>query len=128
MMAKVYPHEFVVYSTEEKNTIESLIHEYKTSLPIKTLEFAKDELINILKEQDSDNKKLLVVWEEFCWNKWYKGDSTNTKLDVDITKPKSKKINGDNKNLIEAIYLDHLYSDTNETPQKCGKKKLMQHI
>lgn len=75
----------------KKNTIESLIHEYKTSLPIKTLEFAKDELINILKEQDSDNKKLLVVWEEFCWNKWYKGDSTNTKLDVDITKPKVRK-------------------------------------
>lgn len=68
---KVYSHEFVVYTTEESNQVELLVNEYKTSLPIRTLEFTKSELDHLLIEQNLDSNKLLDVWEGFCWEKWY---------------------------------------------------------
>lgn len=119
---KVYPHEFVVYSSEIKTEIEKIIKDHKTSLPTRTISFSEEDLKTNLCEKEFKDKNVLPVWEEFCWAKWYRGDSDNPKIEVDISSNIDFIDNNDTDNYITAIYLDHLYSQTTETPLEMWEK------
>ena len=115
---KVYPHEFVVYAVEDKNSIESLINDYRTSLPIRILEFNNVEL-NKLLNLELKVVNILEKWEEECWKLWEQklksvelygiADEVNIKTSMEglCSARKSEECNCAKDNNFNAVILDH---------------------
>lgn len=127
---KVYPHEFVVYTDD---AVKAVIDEHKTSLPVRLLKVKESELEELFKAQNEIvsvtynnetkqiEKSVSDKWEEFCWEMWYKGDKSYPKKNVEIMSI-YEKVNADF--FVEAVFLDHLYSNIKETPEQMWKNQI----
>ncbi len=126
---KVYPHEFVLVDNNVKfvkvqvetttnvedgqNTKATeeidFLEYYKTSLPIRVLNTI-DNLFDLLTKSADEIEKE-------CWEVWYKGNAK----EVDIM---PIYVNGNCEKVVEAVFLDHLYSKSKETPKQKWEKEI----
>lgn len=112
----VYNHEFVVFSNEGDNNKKRLIENNKTSLPIRILEIDQSQLNELLNSKETNEKKILDIWEEFCWEEWIYNKFSTYNLSI---------TNGYNFQTtdFQAVFLDHLYSNNGTTNIQEQKKQ-----
>ena len=135
---KVYPHEFVVYSVEDKNSIESLINDYGTSLPTRILEFNTAEL-NKLLNLELKVVNILEKGEDECWILWGEklkseelygiAGEVNIKTSMGglCSATKSEDCNCEKDNQFNAVILDHQFEHYNKY-RHCKKVNYLDNL